>query len=52
MWAVVKKCKNSRSKSKVHNVSGWHSSCDLHDNPDGGHSGSGDVQGENMLHKL
>ena len=40
------------SRSKVHNVSGWHRSGDLHDNPDGGHSGSGDVQGEKMLHKL
>ena len=28
------------------NISGWHSSCDLHDNPDGCHSGSGHVQGE------
>ena len=34
------------SQSKVDDISGWHSSCDLHDNPDGGHSGCGDVQGE------
>ena len=46
-WKSVK-----LSRYKVHNVSGWHSSCDLHDNSDGGHSGSGDVQGEKMLHKL
>ena len=40
-WKTVK-----FSRSKVKNVSGWHCSCDLHDNPDGCHSGSGHVQGE------